>query len=232
MKLLHLSAHRGRLVIRKVDRAQYVWCRIVVVNRGVLLVLIDRLSQALARGGAPGSWLRKRRLGKRLDFLGLAILLVVYMLLDGVVTLKELDNEFAVLFAFDFEAVSLLFNLDYSLSLGVQSLLHLLDGALNLGFLFLPLLELPLHSVDEILLRADCLKFLVPLHAILLECLNSLTVIVQNLGQMDALVTVLGGRELRELRRVVLCGHVCCWWQGLGRCGSLLLGRYCGRFHN
>ena len=119
MKLLHLRTHGARLVVWEVDRTQYVGSWIVVVDRGVLLVLFDRLPQALPRRHAAGARLAERGLGERLYLLRLTILLVVYMLLDGVVALKELDNEFPVLFALDLEAVSLLFDLHDSLSLGI-----------------------------------------------------------------------------------------------------------------
>ena len=138
-----------------------------------------------------------------MDLLWLLILLIVDMLLDRVVLLKQFNNELSILLALDPELVSLRLDLHDPVPLGVECSLHLLHGPLELGLLLLPLLELPLDSVHQLLPRPHLLQLLVPLHAVPLEGLHPRTVVIQNLSHLDAHIHLLRGTHMTQLLRSV-----------------------------
>lgn len=77
------------------------------------------------------------------------------MLLNGIVCLKQLQNELPVLLAFNLHQVGALFHLNYLFSLIVEGCLAVLKSLFQLPFFFLPLLELPLNLVHKVMSDSD-----------------------------------------------------------------------------
>jgi hypothetical protein len=65
-----------------------------------------------------------------LNFLRLLILLIVYMLLNSIILLKQLNNKLSILLSFDFKLISLSLNLNNAVPLSIKSILHLLHSPL------------------------------------------------------------------------------------------------------
>jgi hypothetical protein len=114
------------------------------------------------------------------------IFIIVYMLFDSVIFLKELNNKLSVFLSLDLELVSLSFDLHYAFPLGLQCCLHLLHGPLEFGLLFLALLEFPLDPVDEFLSGANLLEFLIPHDAVFLKCFDPCAVVIEDLSHLNA----------------------------------------------
>ena len=112
------------------------------------------------------------------------------MLLYCIILFKKFSNQLSVFLALDLELISLLFDFHYLFPFCIEHLLHLLHSPFEFCLFFLSFLEFPLNSVDKLLLRPDLLQFFIPLHAISLKSFDSLAVVSQNLGHMDACVNI------------------------------------------